>query len=306
MNDVDIKIIKELQENGRATSTEVAKRLGMHRSTVSKRIKQLLDNGIINIRALPNLDKLGYRAQALILVDVHYSRIEDVVAELQSDFNVNLILTLFGRSNLLLAVHFFNWENLLNFVSARLSRIEGVNRVETHFISEIKQRYFGIFENSSDVLQIDDVDQKIMERLTENGRHTALHLSNDIGISLPTCLKKIHYLLMNNLITIRALPNPTRFGYVADVFVLLQVKHEEVENICLILGSFNDLHSLYVLFSGSYNILFGIHKNTPEELFNSVKDAINKVSLISTITNMKMYIRSEVKKRYYGGLYGRP
>ena len=303
MDDMDIKIIKYLQDNGRASSTEIARHLGLHRSTVSKKINYLLNSGIINIRALPNLEKLGYRAQALIIVDADYSRIDDIAEELKDDFNINLIVTLFGRSNLLLTVHFFTWENLLDFVSARLSTIDGVNGVETHFIHEIKQRYFGIFEDNAGVSKADETEQKIIERLAKNGRYTALQLSNDIGVSLPTCLKKLHYSLHNNHITVKALPNPTKFGFVADIFVLLRVKQEQLDNICSILGSFSDLHSLYTLSPSSYNILFGMHKKTPEELFSSVKIAINNISLVSLIKDMKMYLRSEVIKRYYGGFF---
>jgi DNA-binding Lrp family transcriptional regulator len=301
MRDLDIKLIKELQEDGRASNKELARRLGMHPSTVSKKIKQLLDSGTIKIRALPNLNKLGYRAQALLIIDVDLSKIEEVIEALYEKFHVNMIITVFGRSNLLITVHYFNWDDLLHFISAELSGINGVDRVETHLIREVKQRYFGIFEDSAEVLQIDNIDQKIIERLAANGRYTAKYLASDIGISLPTCLRRINYLLKNNLITIKSLPNPTKFGYVADVFILMQVKPEHVESICSILSSFSDVHSLYVLFSSSHNILFGMHKKTPEELFNSVKLAMNKVSLISKIIDMRTYIRSEVNKRYYGG-----
>ena len=306
IQDIDIKIIKELQEDGRASIRQLAKRLGMHSSTVSKKINKLLDSGAIKIRALPNLNKLGYRAQALLVVDVDLFKLEEVIKALYEKFNVNMIITVFGHSNLLIAVHYFNWDDLLNFISAELSKIDGVDRVETHLIKEVKQRYFGIFKDSADVLQIDNVDQKIIDRLVENGRYTAKYLAKDIGISWQTCLRKINYLIKNDLISIKPLPNPTTFGYVADVFVLMQVKPVHVESVSSILSSFGDVHSLFVLFSGSHNILFGMHKKTPEELFNSLKLAVNKVSLISPITDMRTYIRSEVHKRYFGGFLDRP
>jgi Lrp/AsnC family leucine-responsive transcriptional regulator len=107
MRDIDIKLIEELQEDGRASNKALARRLGMHPSTVSKKIKQLLDSGTIKIRALPNLNKLGYRAQALLILDVDLSKIEEVIEALYEKFHVNMIITVFGRSNLLITVHYF-------------------------------------------------------------------------------------------------------------------------------------------------------------------------------------------------------
>lgn len=303
IDNIDNKIIMKLQEDGRVGNKDLAKFLGINPSTVSKRLKRLLNSEIIKIRALPNLNKLGYVAQALLVIDADFSKIGEVTGALYKNFYVNMIVTVFGRYNILITIHYVNWNDLLQFVSTELSGMDGVNRVETYLIKEVKLRYFGVFNDGTDVVKIDNIDQKIIELLAENGRYTAQYLANQVGVSLPTCLRRIRYLLNNNLITIRALPNPTKFGYVADIFSLLEVKWEHLESVCSILSSLSNIHSLYVLFSGNYNILFGIHDKTPEELFSSMKMAIEKVSTISTITDMKTYIRGDVIKRYYGGFF---
>jgi Lrp/AsnC family transcriptional regulator for asnA, asnC and gidA len=303
INEIDVKLIKELQKNGRASNKTLAQSLGIHPSTVSRRIQMLLDSGTITVRGMPNLKKLGYDAQALLAVDVDISKMDEICEILYKNFHVNSLLTIFGRYNLLVTVHYFNWNELLNFVSVELSRMEGVKRVETHLINEIVKRYYGIFDDSSTVMEIDETDQKIIERLTENGRYTARFLAGDIGISLPTCVRRINSLLQNNLITIRALVNPTKVGFVANAIILLHVEPDQIKSVCSIVYPLDDVMFAYTLFSGSHNVVFGIHRKTPEELFSAVKSVLSKVSVISRIVDTEIFMRSEIKKRYYGGFW---
>jgi Lrp/AsnC family transcriptional regulator for asnA, asnC and gidA len=303
LNDIDIKLINELQKDGRRSNRALARSLGIHASTVSRRMSELIDSGTISIRALPNLNKLGYHAQALLAIDADISKIDEICELLYGNFHVNTLLTIFGRYNLLVTVHYFNWNELLNFVSVELSRMEGVKRVETHLMNEIIKRYYGVFDDSSTVMEIDETDQKIIERLTENGRYTARFLASDIGISLPTCLRRINFLLQNNLITIRALINPTKVGFVANAIILLHVEPDQIESVCSILCPLDYVVFVYTLFSGSHNVVFGIHRKTPEELFGAVKSVLSKVSIISRIADTEIFIRSEIKKRYYGGFW---
>jgi Lrp/AsnC family leucine-responsive transcriptional regulator len=128
LNDIDIKLIDELQKDGRSSNKALARSLGIHASTVSRRISELIDSGTISIRALPNLDKLGYQAQALLTIDADISKIDEICGLLYRNFHVNTLLTIFGRYNLLVTVHYFNWNELLNFVSVELSRMEGVKK----------------------------------------------------------------------------------------------------------------------------------------------------------------------------------
>ncbi len=301
INEIDVKLIKELQKDGRASNKTLAQNLGIHPSTVSRKIQMLIDSGTITIRGLPNLEKLGYNAQALLVVDTDILKMDKICEILYKNFHVNSLLTIFGPYNLLVIVHYFSWNELLSFISDELSRMDGVRKIEIHLIKETKKRYYGIFEESQAVSGIDDIDQKIIEKLSENGRYTARYLAGDIGISFPTCVRRINNLLKNNLITIRGLLNPTKIGFVSNAFLFLHVEPDHVESVCSIIYPLGDVHSLFTLFSGGHNVVFGIHSRTAEELFDAIKKVMNKILVISPITNTQVFIRSEIKKRYYGG-----
>ena len=60
VDDLDRKLIEELQENGRKAYIDLARKLGVVEGTVRKRIKHLLAKDVIKIVAVPNVRKLGY------------------------------------------------------------------------------------------------------------------------------------------------------------------------------------------------------------------------------------------------------
>jgi Lrp/AsnC family transcriptional regulator for asnA, asnC and gidA len=59
IDDMDLQIIKLLETNGRMPNTESAKKLKISETTVRKRIKRLIDTGLIKIVAIRNRAKLG-------------------------------------------------------------------------------------------------------------------------------------------------------------------------------------------------------------------------------------------------------
>ena len=61
VDDLDLKIVFELQENGRATITELADKVGSSRPTVTNRLKRLLDEDIVLVTGGVNMTKFGYK-----------------------------------------------------------------------------------------------------------------------------------------------------------------------------------------------------------------------------------------------------
>jgi len=60
---LDRKLIEELQKDGRESYTELAGKLGITEGTVRKRVRNLVDRGIMKIVAVTNASELGYISQ---------------------------------------------------------------------------------------------------------------------------------------------------------------------------------------------------------------------------------------------------
>ncbi len=82
IDDVDTSILEVLKENSRFTVREIAKRTGVPLATVNRRIRKLVDNGVIDKFTIAlNNEKLGKKTVAYILIRTHpgadYSEVRD-------------------------------------------------------------------------------------------------------------------------------------------------------------------------------------------------------------------------------------
>lgn len=61
LDDLDLKLVLQLQEDGRATITELAEKVGSSRPTVTNRLNRLIDEGIVIVTGGVNMAKFGYK-----------------------------------------------------------------------------------------------------------------------------------------------------------------------------------------------------------------------------------------------------
>ena len=297
INGLDRKLIISLQKNGRASHVDLSRELGVHVSTIAKKMQTLEESGIIKVRALPNPAKMGYLAHAVIAIKADINKIGSVCSHLSSNFNVNLIVTTFGRFEILMIVYFPTWDELLNFVLSELSTTEGILNYEIYFVKQIQKRSYLPAVDKAIPVKIDEVDRRIIEKLTEDGRYTSHHLAKELGISLPTCTRRLAFLLKEKVIEIKAVPYLSKIETVANAFTLLRVRPNKLDEICTKLISYKSIFLMMTLFN-SYDILIGLNADSQEELHRLINSEI--FAMDGTVA-YETIIRAEIIKRYYGG-----
>lgn len=81
LDDIDWKILAELQNDGRMTNVELARRVGISAPPCLRRVRALEDAGIIQgFRALLDEKELGYDVIAFAMVGLHSQSEADLVA----------------------------------------------------------------------------------------------------------------------------------------------------------------------------------------------------------------------------------
>ncbi|MDE1173160.1 MAG: AsnC family transcriptional regulator [Parvibaculaceae bacterium] len=91
IDELSRQLIIELQENGRASFRELGDKLGVAPNTVRARFKQLQDQGIIDIIAVPNPAQMGLTFHATIGLRVEPGQVEQAVALLERRADVGWI-----------------------------------------------------------------------------------------------------------------------------------------------------------------------------------------------------------------------
>lgn len=296
LNGLDRRLIVALQNEGRVTNVELAKRVGSHVSTVKKKVNQLEDRGLVKVRALPNPFKLGYKAHALIAIKADSLSIDNICESLGTYFHVNLIVTTFGRYDILAMTYYPTWEDLLTMLSTVLPGLDGIKLVDTFMVKEITKRQYSFSGAEGEPVKIDEIDQTLIEMLTKDGRLTYRQLAQKLEISPATCLRRVSRLLEEKVIEIRGVPYMSKIESVSNAFMFLQVDPQKLETVCDVIGGCEEAFLCMTMING-YSLVIGLHAENTENLFGIKK----KILSLEGVIEGEIIVRAEIKKRYYGG-----
>lgn len=288
---VSFQIMLELCRDGKLSNAKIAELLDISEVTVAKKIDAMLSNGVIAIKGIPNPVRMGYLASAVIGLKVDLKKIDDVCARLTDNIHINLVVTCFGRFDILLIVYFLEWQKLQDFIREELTKIKGINHVETYLISGAVKRYNGKKKNvtiGNNPFPIDDIDQQLIQELGRNGRPSYADIASKLGISISTVSRRVASLLKNDLMEIVAIPNPLKLGYSVSGFVMLRTELLKVNIICDQLSHFPEVH-LVMRLMNDYDVLFGVNTTDAEALYDFFK---NKIANIDGILSSETFIRS--------------
>lgn len=133
------RILRLLSENGRITSKEIAARLNKEEKDVVKIIKKLEDEHVIKgYRAIIDESALSANlVKAIIEVKVRPEReggFNNIAKRLSRFSEVTSLYLVSGGFDLLLEVQGGTLQEVADFVSSKLSTIEGVISTSTHFL----------------------------------------------------------------------------------------------------------------------------------------------------------------------------
>ena len=128
-DELDMKIISLLQEDGRTPTQDIAKKFNSTSSTIRKRIRRLEETGTMRVVAVTDFAAAGYDLLLAIGIEVESRNAEDVgndLAELPEVFSVNMTT---GANDLEILVGARSFEELSYFLHKEVANIEGIGRM---------------------------------------------------------------------------------------------------------------------------------------------------------------------------------
>ena len=133
----DREIVRMLQKNGRRPNTEIGRALDLTETTIRKRIARLIEEGLVNIVAVPTPRAVGMATSAIIGVSVQLGNLDMVSKKLSSYSEVRYLGLSTGRYDIIIEAFFNDTEHLLAFVSDKLGALPEVSSVETSIILRV-------------------------------------------------------------------------------------------------------------------------------------------------------------------------
>ena len=298
---IDLKLIAELQKDGNVSYSSLGTRLGITPRTVAKRVEGLIESKLISIRAQPNPYKLNLSANVVVAIKADPTKIDHICNLLSGHFHVNLVQTVFGRMDILIMAYFPRWDLLHDFIRNELYTIDGITHTEFYFVEEVHKRYDRFFKKghfSNGRVKLNGTDWALIEELAKDGRTNPMVLAEKLGIHITTVYRRISALVKGNIIKISGIPNPSRLGYSANAFIILDVDPKEVANTCSSLYSYREVYFILTLNNRS-GMIVCLHTKNTGMLYEFLK---KKIAPLKGLINTETFIRAVVHKTYYGWL----
>ena len=144
MDELDRRIIKLLQVDGRASNAKIAREVGVSEGTVRRRLRHLIQGDVIKVIAVPNLEEMGYGTAALVGIQAdpgHIDEVADAIAALEEAHYVAIST---GAYDIFTWVGLESPEKLGIFLRNSVGTIAGIRRTETFVNLSIKKRTYGL------------------------------------------------------------------------------------------------------------------------------------------------------------------
>lgn len=134
IDELDHKIIKLLQEDGRMQCAEMGRRLDQPVRTIRYRLNRLLQNQTVKICAVVDPPQFGYNILADVLIETEAGEVFNVAratAELQQ---VSYVACATGDRDVSVQVLAPDIDQLYQFITNVLHKIPGVRRTQTFLL----------------------------------------------------------------------------------------------------------------------------------------------------------------------------
>jgi DNA-binding Lrp family transcriptional regulator len=142
LNETDRKILKNLLEDARFSSRQIAKKIGVSVGTVLSRIKKMEEKGLIKgYSAILDQEKLGYQLTVLTEITVSKGKLVEMEKEIAKNPNVCGVYDVTGLTDAVIIAKFKNREELGGFTKYLLS-LPYLERTNTHVVlTTVKENF---------------------------------------------------------------------------------------------------------------------------------------------------------------------
>lgn len=145
IDEIDIKIVKELEKNGRASFRKIAGKLEVSEGTVYNRVKKMQETGVIKgFSVRSDSMKLGKGLEAVIGLRVDGGHLMEVEEELSKRDPVRCVYDVTGEYDVIVIGRFETRAELNEFIKSVLA-MNHVERSSTHFVLNVIKEDFRTF-----------------------------------------------------------------------------------------------------------------------------------------------------------------
>jgi len=130
VDELDLKILRLLEDDGSLSYNGLARKLRLHESTIRKRILSMKNRGVIKkFSVVLDPAKIGFNTVAIVGVDAAPDKLLEVAQELVKMPETRYVATSTGDHMIMTEIWAKDGEEISHVLSKRIGIIEGVKKV---------------------------------------------------------------------------------------------------------------------------------------------------------------------------------
>lgn len=143
LDETDLAIIDALQVDGRVAFAQIAEQLGVSPGMIRQRYSRLVEEGFLKVVAITNPIRMGYKTMAIVGIRVDGSKLLAVAEKISKLDEVIYMVISSGRFDIFAEIVCRDHEDMLRFITEKLSTIDGIRESETFMhLKIVKEVYF--------------------------------------------------------------------------------------------------------------------------------------------------------------------
>lgn len=143
LDDIDMYIIDAMRKDGREAFAQLAEQLKVSPGMIRQRYNRLVKLGYLKVVAVTNPLMMGKRTMAMIGIRTDGRKMLEVADKLIKFDEVVYIVVVSGRYDIMIEVFCRDHEDLLTFMTEKLSKVDGVRETESFMhLKIVKEIYF--------------------------------------------------------------------------------------------------------------------------------------------------------------------
>jgi Lrp/AsnC family transcriptional regulator, regulator for asnA, asnC and gidA len=143
LDEIDHHVIEALQKDGRVAFAQIAEQLNVSPGMIRLRYNRLVEQGYLKVVAITNPLRMGFSTMAMIGIRVDGSKLLEVAEKISKLDEVIYMVISSGRFDIFAEVICRDHEDLLRFITERLSTVDGVRDSESFMhLKIIKEVYY--------------------------------------------------------------------------------------------------------------------------------------------------------------------
>jgi Lrp/AsnC family transcriptional regulator for asnA, asnC and gidA len=284
LDDLDLRLIAELERDGRQSVSELAGQLRLSWSTIADRVARLQRDKVIRFLTLVDPMAIGHTKQVLVAINAPPSQIDSVARRLADIREVYHVSIHTGRYDIFASVSLPDSVDLWDFVSSSLAPIKDITRAETMVSLKVAKFSLSLLANRSisaggsgpPVRGLDELDYRLLRELRASPRSPYTSLAASAGCSKATARRRVERLIEDQVLQVIAVADPVRLGYTIRANIGLGVRPGMIDQAASTLSASPETHHV-VITTGSFDLLFTTFLKTQEDLSRFVREYLGTV-----------------------------